>query len=97
MIVNLQQMLRNMYYKRLIDYGNTAYQRVSNDWYFENVPLKLRELWYSQNSISFITLSIQYDSEIDNMSQDDLIRRINEENYLISCLEEEFKKLKIRK
>ena len=47
MINNLKQTLRELRAKLLIDYGNTAYQHISNDWHFKYVPTELRELWYS--------------------------------------------------
>ena len=58
MITDLKQKLRELHANRLVNYGNTAYQRISNDWHFEHVPTELRELWYGQDVISFMTLSI---------------------------------------
>lgn len=93
MITNLKQMLRELRANRLMNYGNTAYQRISNDWHFENVPNELRELWYEQDVVSFITLSIVYDSDIDRMSHNELVRWIDNECSLIARLEKVFSNL----
>ena len=37
----------------LINYGKTAYQRISKDTYFDNIPSELYELWYSPYIFSF--------------------------------------------
>ena len=37
----------------LANYGNTSYQRISRDTYFENVPNELYEIWYSPQKFSF--------------------------------------------
>jgi hypothetical protein len=93
MITNLKQTLRKLYAFRLINYGNTAYQHITNDWHFENVPTELRELWYGQDVVSFITLSIAYDSDIDRMSHNELVRLIDNECSLITRLEKVFSNL----
>ena len=93
MITNLKQMLRELRANRLMNYGNTAYQRISIDWHFENVPNELRELWYEQDVVSFITLSIVYDSDIDRMSHNELVRWIDNECSLIARLEKVFSNL----
>lgn len=90
-------MLRELHANRLVNYGNIAYQRISNDWRFEHVPLKLRELWYGQDVVSFITLSIAYDSDIDYMSHHELVRWIDNEQCLIARLEEIFSNLETKK
>ncbi|MFS9305683.1 hypothetical protein QM415_05765 [Streptococcus peroris] len=97
MITNLKQTLRKLYAYRLINYGNTAYQHITNDWHFENVPTQLKELWHGQDVVSFITLSIAYDSDIDFMSHHELVRRIDNEYYLIARLEKIFSDLRRRK
>lgn len=97
MITNLKQTLRELRAYRLINYGNTAYQRISNDWHFENVPTELRELWYEQDVVSFITLSIAYDSDIDRMSHYELVRWIDNEQCLIARLEKVFSSLETQK
>lgn len=97
MITNLKQTLRELRAYRLINYGNTAYQRISNDWHFENVPTELRELWYGQDVVSFITLSIAYDSDIDRMSHNELVRWIDNEQCLIPRLEKVFSNLETQK
>lgn len=93
MITNLKQTLRELRAYRLINYSNTAYQLISNDWDFENVPIELRELWYGQDVVSFITLSIAYDSGIDRMSHNELVRWIDNESSLIARLEKVFSNL----
>lgn len=93
MITNLKQTLRKLYAFRLINYGNTAYQHITNDWHFENVPTELRELWYGQDVVSFITLSIAYNSDIDRMSHNELVRLIDNECSLITRLEKVFSNL----
>ncbi|MDY4761178.1 hypothetical protein ACMZ62_00015 [Streptococcus pluranimalium] len=97
MITDLKQKLRELRANRLINYGNTAYQHISNDWHFENVPTELRELWYGQDVVSFITLSIAYDSDIDQMSHNELVRWIDNERCLITRLEKVFSNLKPQK
>lgn len=88
MINNLKQTLRELRAKRLIDYGNTAYQHISNDWNFKYVPTELRELWYS-----FMAPSMSYISVIDHMSHDELIHWIDIEKSLINRLEVIFSKI----
>ena len=97
MNTKLKQMLRNLRASRLINYGTVAYQKISNDWYFEYVPTELRELWYGQDDPSFMSLSIGYDSEIDLMSVHELIRWIYKEYCLIARLEKIFQTFKYRK
>ncbi len=86
----LKQMLRELRANRLTNYSEIAYQWISHDWHFENVPMKLRKHWYSQDNLSFITLSINYDSDIDSMSHNDLEIWIDNERRLISRLENIF-------
>lgn len=94
---NLKQELRSLRTKRLINYSNVAYQRISYDWYFESVPSDLINLWYCQDNESFITLSIINDSDIDHMSYSELISWIEKERYLIARLENIFSNLENRK
>lgn len=93
MITELKQTLRDLNANRLINYGNTAYQRISNDNHFESVPTELSELWYGQDVLSFLTLSIAYDSDINFMSKNELIRWIENERCLITRLEQIFSTL----
>ena len=93
MITELKQTLRDLNANRLINYGNTAYQRISNDNHFESVPSELFELWYGQDVLSFLTLSIAYDSDINFMSKNELIRWIENERCLITRLEQIFSTL----
>lgn len=97
MITDLKQKLHELRANRLINYENTAYQRISNDWNFENVPTKLRELWYGQDVVSFMTLSIAYDSDIDIMSHHELVRWIDNKYCLIARLEKVFSNLETQK
>lgn len=97
MIKDLKQTLRDLRINRLVNYGNTAYQRVTSDWHFDNVPTELRELWYGQNVVSFMTLSIAYDSDIDFMSHHELVRWIDNECCLIARLEKIFSSLETQK
>ena len=97
MNTKLQKTLRDLRAKRLNHYGNTAYQRSTNDWFFEIVPTELTELWYGQDSLSFLTLSIAYDSDIDVMSENELIDRIDKERQIKNRLEEIFSNLEKRK
>lgn len=96
-ITDLKQKLRELRTNRLINYGNTAYQRISNDWHFENVPTELRESWYSRDVLSFMTLSIVYDSHIDYMSHNELVHWIDNEQCLIARLEKVFSNLETQK
>lgn len=86
----LKQTLRELRANRLTNYSEIAYQQISKDWHFENVPMKLRKHWYSQVDLSFITLSIDYDSDIDSMSHNDLEIWIYNERRLIARLENIF-------
>ena len=40
----------------LTNFGNTAYQRVSKDFYLDNIPTELYDIWYSANEFSFSDL-----------------------------------------
>jgi hypothetical protein len=93
MNTKLQKTLRDLRANRLIHFGNSAYQRVSNDWFFKTVPTELNELWYGQNGLSFLTLSIAHDSDIDRMSEDELIDRIDKERQINNRLEDIFSSL----
>ncbi|MBG9984452.1 hypothetical protein HYO62_06050 [Aerococcaceae bacterium DSM 111022] len=90
--MDLKQKFLDLRTIRLRHYGNLAYQRLSNDWYFENVPDELWELWYSPDKDSFITLS-KNQSDIKYMSNDELICLIEKERHLISQVEKIFSSL----
>ena len=45
---------------RMTKLSTVTYQYQTKDWYFEKVPFELIKLWYSENDISFITLSIKH-------------------------------------
>lgn len=94
---DLKREFRELRANRLINYGNTAYQRITNDWYFNNVPVELRDLWYGQDDLSFMTLSIDYDSDIERMSRNELIRFIDNERCLIARLKKIFSILETKK
>lgn len=94
---NLKQTLHSLRAKRLIDYGNVAYQRISSDSNFKSVPTDLKEIWYSCDNMSFVTLSSIDDSDIDSMSPHELNHWINSERYLIGRLESIFSNLEKRK
>lgn len=87
---DMKQTLRDLHTHRLTSFGNSAYQRISNDWYFESVPFELSEIWYGQENLSFITLSIRYDSDIDLMSENELEERFDNEQQLIAHLQKIF-------
>lgn len=92
MVTNLKQTLRDLRTNRLVNYGNTAYQRASGDYHFKNVPIELRELWYGQNGLSFLTLSKAYVG-IDVMSKNELLDLIDKERQINNRLEEIFSSL----
>lgn len=94
---DMKQTLRNLRTHRLTSFGNSAYQRISNDWYFESVPFELSEIWYGQENLSFITLSIRYDSDIDLMSENELEERIDNEQLLIAHLQKIFSDIEKQK
>lgn len=93
MNTKLQKTLRDLRANRLIHFGNSAYQRATNDWFFRTVPTELNELWYGQDGLSFLTLSIAYDSDIDLMSESELIERIDKERQIRTHLESIFSNL----
>lgn len=83
-------LFRKLRNERMIRYSNSAYQTISGDICFNAVPDKLRELWYSPKAISFVTLAIRFDSDIDQMSADELTHYISNECYLIERLQDVF-------
>ena len=97
MVTNLKQTLRDLRTNRLVNYGNTAYQRASGDYHIKNVPIELRELWYRQDDLSFLTLSIAYDSDIDVMSENKLLDQIDKERQIKIRLEDIFSNLDKKK
>lgn len=92
MNTDLKKTLSDLRNNRLLEYGNTAYQRVSNDWFFKTVPTELNELWYGQNGLSFLTLSKTYAS-IDVMSENELLDLIDKERQINNRLEDIFSSL----
>mgnify|MGYP001014581541 FL=1 len=92
MNTNLKETLRDLRNSRLLNFGNPAYQRATNDWFFKTVPTELNDLWYGQNGLSFLTLSKAY-AGIDVMSENDLLDLIDKERQINNRLEEIFSNL----
>lgn len=76
---------------RMTKLSTVTYQYQTKDWYFEKVPFELIKLWYSENDISFITLSIKHSSEIEFMLTSELIFQIFHEYILITRLKRIFR------
>ena len=83
----LKQTLLTLRTHRLENFGIFGYQITSDDWQLENVPSELNELWNNPN----------YLSDIDQMSRQELVQRIDDEYRLIISLEKIFSDLKSRK
>lgn len=96
MNTDLKQTLRDLRNSRLLNFGNPAYQRATNDWFFKQVPTELNDLWYGQNGLSFLTLSKAY-AGIDVMSENELLDLIDKERQINNRLEEIFSNLEKRK
>lgn len=92
MDTNLKETLRDLRNSRLLNFGNPAYQRATNDWFFKTVPTELNDLWYGQKGLSFLTLSKAY-AGIDVMSENDLLDLIDKERQINNRLEEIFSNL----
>lgn len=82
----LKKQLKYQYVYRLCNFSPVAYQLNTNDWYFRNVPIQLLKLWYSNDEISFTTLSFKHSSKIEFMSIRELIILIFHEHILITRL-----------
>lgn len=80
--------LKKQHANLLQKYGNVAYQEISGDVFFDNVPEKLNEAWYSEDTISFRTIARSINSEKD------LIKLESELLVLENILKDEFLKLK---
>ena len=76
---------------RMTKLSTVTYQYQTKDWSFEKVPVELIKLWYSENDISFITLSIKHSSEIEFMLTSELIFQIFHEYILITRLKRIFR------
>ena len=96
-IMSKKQLLNELYTYRLINFGNTAYQKISGDRQFQTIPISLWELWYSTEMVSFVSLGLNYRSDIELMSKSQLKKRIADEKYLLSLLRIEFADLENRK
>lgn len=96
MNTDLKQTLRDLRNSRLLNFGNPAYQRATNDWFFKQVPTELNDLWYGQNGLSFLTLSKAY-AGIDVMSENELLDLIDKERQINNRLEEIFSNLDQKK
>ena len=81
----LQKELRSLRVYRMCHFGATAYQRISRDKYLITIPAELREIWYSNEVLSFRTLALGR-SEIENMTQLELLHWILNECRLIARL-----------
>lgn len=79
--------LKKRHANLLQQYGNVAYQEISGDIYFENVPEKLNEAWNSEDTISFKTIATRINSKHD------LIKHKSELLVLENILIDEFTKL----
>ncbi|MGQ7461169.1 hypothetical protein ACTGZQ_01205 [Streptococcus suis] len=93
MITNLKQDISELRANRLINYGNTAYQRISHDWYFENVPDELLECWYGEG-VSFVGLIDDYKKDINEMTEVELTHLYLMEDWLNRRLKKIFLQLK---
>lgn len=96
MNTDLKQTLRDLRNSRLLNFGNPAYQRATNDWFFKQVPTELNDLWYGQNGLSFLALSKAY-AGIDVMSENELLDLIDKERQINNRLEEIFSNLDKKK
>ncbi len=74
--------------KILINYGNTAYQINSKDWYLEKVPNNLKEIWHAQ-----VPFSVHYKLNINSMSNYELLCLCISEYHLIARLKRIFSNL----
>ncbi|GAB6742077.1 hypothetical protein BOVMAS36_16370 [Streptococcus uberis] len=89
--------MKELYIYRLSNFGNTAYQCKSGDMQFNSIPISLWKLWYDTEEISFQTLALNYISDINFMTYSQLIKRIQNEKYLITRLENIFSNLEKKK
>ena len=79
----------------LINFGNTAYVRLLNDFNYENIPSELYELWYSPHKFSFKKL-IDF-KEIPNKKNDELLEYYSKLIILKYKLEVIFDKILLQK
>lgn len=79
----------------LINFGNTAYVRLLNDFNYENIPSELYELWYSPYKFSFKKL-IDF-KEIPNKKNDELLEYYSKLIILKYKLEVIFDKILLQK
>lgn len=56
MVINMLENTKRIQVDILSNFGNTAYQKISKDIHFENIPNELYELWYFPDEFSFIKL-----------------------------------------
>lgn len=93
-MIVINQLLKKLYYEivefRLTNFGNISYQKITNDRYFDNVPAALFELWYGNSSLSFRNLGSKYVSDVEQMSNDELIASIYNEFCSIAQLQNIF-------
>mgnify|MGYP003094445915 CR=1 FL=1 len=55
-MINMLKNTKRIQVDILSNFGNTAYQKISKDIHFENIPNELYELWYFPDEFSFIRL-----------------------------------------
>lgn len=88
----LKKQVQDFYVNRLVNYGVSGYQRISNDWYLKNIPDELLECWYGEG-VSFVGLIEDYKTDIDKMTYEELFHLFAMEKWLDSRLEKIFSKL----
>lgn len=90
---DLKKRLGELRLHRLDKYSNSGYQRFSNDWFLKRVPDELENIWSGSSEFSFKNLN--YDKEIDNMSDDELRFWIDKEERALAVLESIYSKIEI--
>lgn len=94
MKTKLKEELFKLRHVRTNKFCQSAYQQITKDWYFNNVPFILDELWRNPEVLSFESLRNLYSkSNVESMSEEELKHLIELEKYLLVQLEELFSKL----
>lgn len=88
---DLKLLLKELRTERMIKFSNTRYAEISGDLYLECIPERLFKLWYSNNSLSFVTLA-KDNTKIEYMSDEEVIDFIFKEKELLDALNSEFNK-----
>ncbi|MDK7196520.1 hypothetical protein QP440_09255, partial [Aerococcus urinae] len=73
-------------------FSNTSYILLTDKCELEKVPTNLKNLWNNDDKLSFKTLTISHNSDIDKMLISELIRQIFNELCLIIRLKIAFSK-----